>query len=79
MRRSPPYLQLVDEDGDGVELVVGVGRICHDELNGRGAYLFNAQASTGMGWELAGGDRVEVGGRVEAVMQSIDGVKQLSS
>ena len=26
---SPPYLQFVDQHGDGVELVVGVGRVSH--------------------------------------------------
>lgn len=30
-RQSPPYLELVDEDGNGIQLVVGTRTFCHGD------------------------------------------------
>lgn len=38
--RNATHLELVDEDGDGVELIAGSRRISHDELPG--GYLVGA-------------------------------------
>lgn len=48
------YLELVDEDGDGVELIVGVGRVSHDERRGDSASIVVAMLDAATGRKRAG-------------------------
>jgi len=66
------YLELVDEDGDGVELIVGVGRVSHDERRGDSASIVVAMLDAATGRKRAGkGDgRGETRSAIVAVAQS---------
>lgn len=44
------YLELVDEHGDGVELIVRIGRVSHDERFRQWQYRAGGQRT--VGWML---------------------------
>lgn len=54
------YLELIDEDGDGVELIVRVRRVSHGEQRGRaGSWLGLSEEGAGRVWLAADGRREE--------------------
>lgn len=65
------YLELVDEDGDGVELVVGAGRVCHESGRKRvaaieGGYMVGWRRGSGKGGlSRRGGGQQETGKTAE--------------
>lgn len=54
------YLELIDEDGDGIELIVRVRRVSHGEQCGRaGSWLGLSEEGAGRVWRAADGRREE--------------------
>ncbi len=65
------HLQLVDEDGDGIQLVVGAGGVCHDELALRSGSLgmssrVSRQAAT-PSWDNGVGSLIACWGTVQSI------------